>query len=196
MTIAIVACGALASHLHDIARRNNLDIHVEPINPLLHNQPQYIAEAVEKLLPALKSNFDHVVIGYADCGTYGALDDVCQRHGVKRLNGNHCYDVFATAEVLRKEFESEPGTFVLTDYLVRSFEFSVTKELGLDRFPELQSDYFGNYSKLLWLAQNPSDELHQRAQNIAAQLDLVLHIIDVGDLHLEKQLLQLLQPSK
>jgi len=192
MTIAVIACGALASHCRDIARRHNLDIHIEAINPLLHNQPQYIADEVEKVLPRLKATFDQVVIGYADCGTYGALDDVCQRHGVQRLDGNHCYDVFATAEALRQEFESEPGTFILTDYLVRTFQLSVTKELGMDRYPELNSVYFGNYTRLLWLAQKPTDELQTWAQNIALQLGLSLEVHEVGDVHLERQLMQLI----
>jgi hypothetical protein len=86
-----------------------------------------------------------VAVAYADCGTYGALDDV----GVPRLHGDHCYDVFAREEV-RAALEEEPGTYFLTDFLARTFEHTVWRELGLDRHPELRDDYFGHYTRVLW----------------------------------------------
>ena len=102
-------------------------------------------------------------MAYADCGTYGALDEVCDRLGMRRLAGLHCYDVFGGAERLAKFFEEQPGTYVLTDFLVKSFVRTVVVELGLDRYPELRDDYFGNYTRVVWLAQEPDDELDELA---------------------------------
>lgn len=196
MSLAVVACGAIASHVHDIAARRNWDLHVEPVNPLLHNRPEGIAPEVDELLGKLKNDYETVVVAYADCGTYGELDKVCQKHEVNRLAGEHCYDVFATAERMRKEFEAEPGTFVLTDYLVKSFRRSVMKELGLEKYPELRDDYFHSYRRILWLAQHQTQELLDAAHDVAQYLKLPLEIIQVGDQYLEEQLVELVGESK
>ena len=195
MNLAIVACGAIASHVHDIAARRNWDLHIEPVNPLLHNRPEGIAPEVDELLGKLKNDFEKVVVAYADCGTYGELDKVCEKHSVNRLAGEHCYDVFATAEKMRREFETEPGTFVLTDYLVKSFRRSVMKELGLEKYPELRDDYFHSYRRILWLAQHQTPELLAAAHDVAQYLNLPLEIIQVGDQYLEEQLVELVGES-
>ena len=192
MSIAVIACGALAGHVHEIAERRNWDVHVEPINPLLHNHPQKITPEVERLVLELTPVHDHVAIAYADCGTYGALDELCSAHGLERLAGDHCYDVFATAEKMKAEFEAIPGTYVLTDYLVKSFRRSVMNEMGLDRYPELRDDYFHAYKRILWLAQRRTPELEAAAVDAAQLVDLPLEIIEVGDIHLEEQMAALI----
>jgi hypothetical protein len=192
MSIAVIACGALSAHVHEIADRRNLALHVEPINPLLHNRPEGIAPAVEELVLELQGDYDKIAIAYADCGTYGALDVVCEKYGLSRLAGDHCYDVFATAERMKAEFEEIPGTYVLTDYLVKSFRRSVMNEMGLDRYPELRDDYFHSYKRMLWLSQNQTPELEEAARDAAALIDLPLEIINVGDKHLEEQLMALI----
>ncbi|MFI5101624.1 MAG: DUF1638 domain-containing protein, partial [Actinomycetes bacterium] len=109
-----------------------MDVH--PLNPLLHNRPERIAAAVEALVGELRPRYgERVAVAYADCGTYGALDALCGRLGLRRLAGQHCYDVFAGQAELAAVMAQEPGTYVLTDYLVRSFRRSVLVELGLDR---------------------------------------------------------------
>ncbi|CAB4343134.1 MAG: DUF1638 domain-containing protein [Actinobacteria bacterium] len=192
MSAGVVACGALAGHVSDIADRRGLDIEVIAINPLLHNTPKNIPQEVERSVAELKLQHEIVVVAYADCGTYGALDKVCEQAGVQRLTGSHCYDVFATEKRMSQEFEREPGTYVLTDFLVRTFKTSVVEQLGLDRYPDLRDDYFHAYRRVVWLTQERTDELDQMAQEAAAIMQLPLEILPVGDVHLEEQLLTLL----
>jgi hypothetical protein len=155
---------------------------------LLHNRPQEIAPKVEQLATRLQGEGRDVAVAYADCGTYGALDVVCQRLGLRHLAGLHCYDVFAGAEEMKKIFDDEPGTYVLTDFLVRSFRRTVLAELGLDVHPELWDDYFANYRRLVWLAQERSDALEVEAQAIATKFDVPLVIHDVAHGSLEAEL--------
>ena len=98
-------------------------------------------------------------MAYADCGTYGALDAVCSELGLRRLPGLHCYDLFAGESRLAAFLDEQPGTYLLTDFLVRSFDRTVVRELGLDRHPELRDDYFRHYTRVVWLAQEPDETL-------------------------------------
>jgi hypothetical protein len=137
-----------------------------------------------------------VVVGYADCGTYGALDELCTRRGLSRLAGLHCYDVYGGADRLRATFEAQPGTYVLTDFLARSFHRSVIVELGLDRHPELRDAYFAHYTRMVWLAQQPDDpELLSLAQEAADRIGLPLTVVPTGHSGLERALADLLTQS-
>ena len=147
---------------------------------------------MEQLAEELRKSYDDVAVAYADCGTYGALDEVCERQDMRRLAGLHCYDVFGGAERIAKYFEDQPGTYVLTDFLVKSFIRSVVVELGLDRYPELRDDYFGNYTRVVWLAQQPDDELEELAARAASIMGLPLTRVDVGTSGLERELAALL----
>lgn len=173
--------------------RRSWPVDVHPLPPLLHNHPDRVVPAVERLVDRLGTHYPRVAIAYADCGTYGALDDLCHRKGLRRLRGQHCYEVFAGAETLATELAAEPGTYLLTDYLVRSFHRSVIVELGLDRYPDLRDDYFGHYRRALWLAQRPTPDLRRRAQQAAATLGLPLVVRTVGDAGLERELAALLE---
>jgi hypothetical protein len=167
-------------------------VDVHPLPPLLHNHPERIAGQVDRLAEELEDRYERVAIGYADCGTYGALDEVCRRRGLSRLEGLHCYDVFGGADRVREMFEAEPGTYVLTDFLVRSFARTVVAELGLDRYPELRDDYFRHYTRMVWLAQQPDDELRALAQQAADRVGLPLVVVDTGHTGLERALTTLL----
>jgi uncharacterized protein DUF1638 len=188
----VIACGAIAAHISDIVDRRGWPVDVHPLPPLLHNHPETIAAAVEQRMQELAPRYSRFAVGYADCGSYGALDELCQRLGVRRLGGAHCYDVFAGTERLKQMFDAEPGTYVLTDFLVRAFDRLVVQELGLDRHPELRDDYFGNYRRVVWLAQRPDDELASAATRAAARLGLPLEVVPVGDEGLERELRLLL----
>ena len=147
---------------------------------------------MDRLAGELAGRYATVAVGYADCGTYGALDEVCERRGLARLAGLHCYDVFGGADRLRAMFEAEPGTYVLTDFLVRSFGRTVIAELGLDRYPELRDDYFAHYTRMVWLAQQPDDELRALARAAADRIGLPLAVVETGHTGLERALAELL----
>ena len=186
--IALIACGAIAQPAAAIAARRGWPVDVHPLPPLLHNQPQLIAGEVRRLATTLSASYDSVVVGYADCGTYGALDEVCRDLGLERLPGLHCYDVFAGSSRLERFFDEQPGTYLLTDFLVRSFARTVLQELGLDRWPELRDTYFGHYTRVVWLAQEPDDALRLQAQQAADAIGLPLTVVDTGDSGLERAL--------
>ena len=150
----------------------------------------------ERLARAGLARGQRVAVAYADCGTYGALDGLCTRLGLRRLPGLHCYDVFAGPERIRAEFEAEPGTYVLTDFLVRSFERVVLTELGLDRYPELWPDYFGHYRRLVWLAQDRNPDLAAQAGQVAARFGLPLTVVPTGTARLERELEALLTADR
>jgi len=190
--VAVIACGALGASIRRIVEDRCWQVELHVLPALLHNRPQKIAPAVEQLARRLLASGLPVVLAYADCGSYGALDDVCERLGIRRLHGLHCYDVFAGREKMQELFADEPGTYVLTDFLVRSFRRSVLCELGLDRHPELWSDYFGHYRRVVWLAQSRTDSLEAEALGVAGMFGLPLEVLDAGVGSLEFELEELL----
>jgi len=189
---AIIACGALGGHLREITARRGWDVQIHCLPSMLHNSPREIAPAAERLAASLQQEGLRVLLAYADCGTYGELDQLCERRGLARLRGLHCYDVLAGPDRIRAALEAEPGTYLLTDFLIRSFRYSVLVPLGLDRHPELWPDYFGHYRRIVWLAQSPEPGLAGAAEAVAAMFGLPLTVMDVGTARLERELESLL----
>jgi Protein of unknown function (DUF1638) len=177
-----------------VARRG-WPVAVRSLPAVLHNRPQKITLLAERLVVSALGSGRRVALAYADCGTYGGLDALCARYGVRRLPGLHCYDVFAGQTQVAAMFEAEPGTYVLTDFLLRSFDRSVLAELGLDRHPELWGDYFGHYRRLVWLAQEPSPALEAEADRVAALFGLPLTRVDTGVSRLEAALASLVEEA-
>ena len=186
--MAVIACGALGAHLREIIARRGWPVELHCLPALLHNRPSEIPRQAERLARAAVDRGQRVAVAYADCGTYGALDGLCTRLGLRRLPGLHCYDVLAGPERMRAVFEAEPGTYVLTDFLVRSFRRTVVAELGLDRYPELWPDYFGHYRRLIWLAQDREPTLEAEAGRVAARFGLPLTVVETGTSRLEREL--------
>jgi Protein of unknown function (DUF1638) len=186
--VTVIACGALGAHLREITARRQWPVELHTLPAPLHNHPRQIAPWAERLAAEAIARGQRVAVAYADCGTYGALDDVCTRLGLRRLPGLHCYDVFAGPDRVRELFEAEPGTYLLTDFLVRSFDRTVLAGLGLDRYPELWPDYFGHYRRVVWLAQDRTDELEAEAERVAARFGLPLTVVETGLTQLEREL--------
>jgi hypothetical protein len=157
----VIACGARWDH-----------ISVTCLPAKLHNRPQAIPEAVRQKIRAERGRFDRIVIGYADCGTGGLLDEVIAQEGVERIAGPHCYAFYSGTPRFEAEADRDPFCFYLTDYLVRHFERLVIEGLGLDRHPELHNDYFGHYQRVVYLAQTENKDLETQAQAAAERLGL------------------------
>lgn len=186
--VAILACGALAREILDMARKHGWQVDFYALPAVLHSQPERIAPAVERRLAELAARYRKVIVGYGDCGTGGALDQVLTRYpNVRRIAGPHCYEMYG-GEAYEQQAEDRPGTFYLTDFLARGFKGLVWKGLGLDRFPQLRQDYFGNYTDVVWLTQTPSPEVASRAREAASLLNLPLTVIHTGYGPLEERL--------
>ena len=171
--VLIIACGALAHEIAALRRLNGWStVDVRCLPPELHNYPERIPAAVAAEIGAARGHYDGLFVAYADCGTGGRLDAVLAAEGVERIPGAHCYEFFATPAVFAALAEAEPGSFYLTDFLVRHFERLVAGTLGLDRHPELVTEYFRNYHRVVYLAQLPNPELRAQAAAIAARLGL------------------------
>lgn len=180
--LAIIACGALSVDLSRALAALGVDCDLHPLPPVLHNRPERIANAVEEQILRLRPDYRQLAIGYADCGTYGALDELCERYSLVRLPGQHCYDLLAGPPRIEALLAEEPGTYFLTDFLVAAFDRLVWQELGLDRHPQLHGDYFGNYRRVVWLTSQRTTELEEAANRAAYRLGLPLDIVDIMDI--------------
>lgn len=189
---AVIACGALGGQLRQIIARRGWPVSVHNLPAIWHNAPRLIAPAASELAVRLLADGYRVVLAYADCGTYGELDRLCERLGIRRLPGLHCYDVLGGAERIASLLADEPGTYLLTDYLVRGFRRCVLEPLGLVAHPELWADYFGHYRRLVWLAQDPQPGLAAQAAAIAELFGLPLTVYQTGAIRLERELERLL----
>lgn len=184
-SVLVIACGALAREIVTLIRVNGWDhMRVQCLPAELHNTPQKIPAAVRAKIQAARGQFEHIFVAYGDCGTGGLLDVVLAEEGVERLAGAHCYEFLAGSMVFAALAEAEPGSFYLTDFLARHFERVVYRGLGLDRWPELTTEYFGNYRRLVYLAQVVDADLLRKAREAAFRLRLEFEhrVTGYGDL--------------
>ena len=181
MRLLVIGCGALAHEIVALKRANAWDLlDVRCLPAELHNRPDQIPGAVRAAIHAGREAYGSIFVAYGDCGTGGLLDAVLEQEQVERIPGAHCYEFFATSPVFAALADAEPGTFYLTDFLLRHFERLVIQGLGLDRHPQLFGAYFGNYRRLVFLAQAPAPEAVGAARAIAARMALSFDHVHTG----------------
>jgi hypothetical protein len=186
--VLIVGCGALARELVALTRHlPNVDITCLPAT--LHNRPGGIPAAVRERIRRRRAGYDRIFVAYADCGTGGLLDRaLADEPGIERLPGAHCYEFYAGQAAFAALSEEDPATFYLTDFLARNFDRLVIEGLGLDRHPELLASYFGNYRRLVYLAQTDDPALVRAARRGARRLGLAFEMRRTGYGELETTL--------
>ena len=172
--VLVIACGMIAREVLAVKaqlRLDHLDLTCLPAE--FHYYPDRIPPAMDKAIVEAKAEgYRHIVAGYADCGTGGMLDRVLETHGVERIAGPHCFAFYQGMSAFDAIGDDDMTTFYMTDFLCRQFDAFFMKPLGLDRHPELISDYFGNYRKLVYLAQTDDPALDPVAENAARMLGL------------------------
>jgi hypothetical protein len=179
--VLVITCAAIAREVNEIKKLGQWQqMDLQAITADLHSRPEKIPAAVARRIDDARGEYEHIFVAYGDCGTSGELDRVLEERGVKRLPGAHCYDFLAGRETYRQMQDDEPGTFYLTDFLAQHFRRLVIEILGIDRHPELKEIYFGNYTRLLYLAQTDSAELTALAQAAADELGLRFERVFTG----------------
>lgn len=171
--VRVIACGAIAREVLAIREANGLShIDLLCLPAIWHAHPEKITPGVEQAIAEARAEgFSRIFVGYADCGTGGLLDRLCEREGVERIAGPHCYSFFAGNEAFAAK-DDDVTSFFLTDFLARQFRAFVIEPLGLDRYPQLKDMYFGNYEKLVYLSQVEDEGLQQKAKEAADYLGL------------------------
>jgi hypothetical protein len=192
---AFVICGALAREILDIIERHNWDVDVIGVPAVDHVFPERIAPDVEKRFLELRDRYERVLVIFGDCGSRGALDLILDKYGLERVDGPHCYEMYG-GQTFHELMEEEPGTYFLTDFLVRGFNGTILKSMGLDRFPQLKEEYFRNYKRVVYMMQNPDPELIEKAKEAAAYLELPLELRHTGYGLLEKRLVAMMADEK
>lgn len=195
MTTCLIICGALAREVLALKERHGWAVEVVAVPATFHMIPARIAPAVERRIVELRNRYDRLIVVYGDCGTGGALDAMLDRLGVERIAGPHCYEWYGGA-LFQQLMDEEPGTYFVTDFMVRQFHTLILKSMGLDRYPQLKDDYFGAYKRVVYLVQKPDPALLEQAKAAAAYLGLPLQIRATGYNFLEAQLLALLQAEQ
>ena len=187
MKTAFILCGALAREVLDIVARRGWATDVYGIPAIDHMHPERIAPDVARKFQTIRDGYDRVLVVFGDCGSRGALDAFLAHEGLERIDGPHCYEMYG-GPLFDRLMDEEPGTFFLTDFLVRGFRGTIWHGLGLDRYPQLLNDYFGNYRRLVYLTQIEQPELLAKAKTIAATLGLPLAVRHTGYGQLEARL--------
>lgn len=172
--VHVIACGAIAREILAVSRQQGLDhIDLNCLPAIWHAYPQKIVPGLERAVAEARLNgFERIFFAYADCGTGGEIDRLCEREGIARIEGPHCYSFFSGNEAFKDKADDDLLSFFLTDFLARQFRAFVIEPLGLDRHPELKPMYFGNYRKLIYLSQEEDEDLQRKAREAADYLGL------------------------
>ena len=193
MSTAFIICGALGREVIDIIDQRGWDAQVFGVSAMDHMFPERIAPDVKDRIDELKDKFERVVVVFGDCGSMGALDTLLEKHpDIPRIKGPHCYEMYG-GKAFHQMMDEEPGTFFLTDFLVRGFKGTIMKGLGLDRYPELKDMYFSNYKRVVYLAQKTDDDLIAQAEIAAEYLGFPLEVRQTGYNLLEERLAAIME---
>jgi hypothetical protein len=195
MTAGLITCGALAREVRLLIEKHGWDAEIIGVPAVDHVFPERIAPDVRERIERLQDDYQQLVVVYGDCGSRGAVDRMLADYpDIERISGPHCYAFYA-GEGFQQLMEEEPGSYFLTDFMIRTFEGLIKKSMGLDRYPELKEDYFRNYKRVVYLAQQPAEGDLERARQIADYLELPLQIYPTGLGGLEERLLAVLDHS-
>jgi hypothetical protein len=187
--VLLLACGALGREIVDLIERNRwtaFDLQCLPAK--WHNTPDRIVPALREKIAEAKGRYESIFVLYGDCGTGGDIDRLLAEEGIERLEGPHCYAFFSGNESYASTAEEDVTAFFLTDYLARHFDKLIWEGLGLDRHPELLPLYFGNYTKIVFLAQTRNEDLAKKAMEAARRLGLAYEYRFTGYGELERDL--------
>ncbi len=188
-SVLLIACGALAREIVDVIERNKwhaMDIQCLPAK--WHNTPQFIVPGVREKIRSARAHYANIYVLYGDCGTGGQLDAMLAEEGIERIDGPHCYAFYSGNTAFAETAEDEVTAFYLTDYLARHFDKLIWEGLGLDRHPELLPLYFGNYTKIVFLAQTDDVSLRDKAKAAADKLGLAYEYRFTGYGELESEM--------
>jgi len=193
MTTGLIICGALGREVNAMIKKHGWDAEIIGVPAVDHVFPQRIAPDVEKRILEARQQYEKLIVVFGDCGSGGALDKMLARYpDIQRVAGPDCYEMYS-GDLFEKLIEEEPGTYFLTDFMVRTFKGLILKSMGLDRYPELRQDYFGNYKRVVYLAQTHDEKSHQKAQEIAEYLELDFAVRYTGYGNMEKRLAAMME---
>lgn len=188
-SVLIIACGAIAKEIQQVKLLNNWNhVRLQCLDAELHNHPEQIPGKLQAAIDKYRDQYEHIYIGYADCGTGGQIDNIIAAEGLERLPGAHCYAFFHGLQAFDELAEEEPGSFYLTDFLARHFERLIIRDFKLDKHPEMAEMLFGHYKRLVYLSQTHDPQLMEAAQKAARYLGLEFKHVHTGYGELESSL--------
>jgi len=191
----LIACGALAKETKELIDKYQWTVDLKALPALHHMTPLKITADLDAMLSQIRAEYDRVIVVYGECGATG-IDNVLVKHNAVRISGPHCYEMYAGATNFEQMMDEELGTFFLTDWLLRAYEKAVVGGLGLDKHPELAPLYFGNYRRLVYLSQEPTEKLLAKAQAIADSMGWEFEHRRVGYGELETRLVALMADTQ
>jgi hypothetical protein len=196
VTVGLIVCGALGKEVKFLIEKYNWDAEMIGVKAINHVFPDRIAPDVEERIISGRGHYDHLIVVFGDCGSKGELDKLLEKHPeIPRIDGPHCYE-FYSGDEFDRIIKEEPGTYILTDFMVRTFNGLILKSMGLDRFPGLKKEYFKNYKRVIYLMQVDTQENRDKAERVAAYLELPLEIRYTGLGFLETRLVNLMNNLK
>lgn len=193
MTTGLIICGALGREVNALIEKYGWDAKIIGVPAIDHVFPQRIAPDVEQRIVEAREKYERLIVVFGDCGSAGALDKMLLRYpDIERIAGPDCYEMYG-GDLFKKLIAEEPGTYFLTDFMVRTFQGLILKSMGLDRYPDLKQIYFHNYKRVVYLAQTHDEELRQKAEEIANDLGLDFTVRYTQYGHLETRLIALME---